>query len=169
MTLWTSSDIAAATDGAASADFDASGVAFDSREVGPGDLFVALGGEATDGHRFLDQAFAQGAGGAIVSQPSAHPSVRVDNTFAALEDLARAARARVAGKVIGVTGSVGKTSAKEALFACLDRSMRGAVHRSVKSYNNHTGVPLSLARMPTTTRAARARSCKAAKVSATRT
>ncbi|MGK6322210.1 UDP-N-acetylmuramoyl-tripeptide--D-alanyl-D-alanine ligase [Sphingomonas sp. DT-51] len=148
MSLWTAADIARATGGAATADFAAAGVAFDSREVGPGDLFVALAGEHSDGHRFLDQAFAQGAAGAIVSRNGAHPAVRVTDTFAALETLARAARARVAGKVIGVTGSVGKTSTKEALFAALDRSPSRHAHRSVKSYNNHTGVPLSLARMP---------------------
>ncbi len=152
MTLWTAGEIAAATYGIASSDFAASGVAFDSREVGPGDLFVALTGDSTDGHRFLDQAFAQGAAGAIVSADTPHPSVRVADTFAALNDLGRAARARMAGTVIGVTGSVGKTSAKEALFAALDRSLSGAVHRSVKSYNNHTGVPLSLARMPRETK-----------------
>ncbi|MEH3102292.1 MAG: UDP-N-acetylmuramoyl-tripeptide--D-alanyl-D-alanine ligase [Sphingomonas phyllosphaerae] len=151
MTLWTAAEIAAATGGTATADFTVDGVAFDSREVGDHDLFIALAGQATDGHRFLDQTFAQGAGGAIVSQPTAHPAVRVDDTFAALEDLARAARARVAGKVIGVTGSVGKTSTKEALFATLDRAPGVRAHRSVKSYNNHTGVPLSLARMPADT------------------
>ncbi|WP_277980983.1 UDP-N-acetylmuramoyl-tripeptide--D-alanyl-D-alanine ligase [Sphingomonas phyllosphaerae] len=148
MSLWTSSDIAAATGGTATADFAADGVAFDSREVGEGDLFVALAGEQSDGHRFLDQAFAQGAAGAIVSSATAHPAVRVSDTVAALEALARAARARVKGRVIGVTGSVGKTSTKEALFAALDRSPSRRAHRSVKSYNNHTGVPLSLARMP---------------------
>ena len=148
MTLWTAAEIAAATGGTATADFSVDGVAFDSREVGERDLFVALTGEHTDGHRFLDQAFAQGAGGAIVSQPCAQPAVQVRDTFAALEDLARAARARVSGKVIGVTGSVGKTSTKEALFAALDRAPGTRAHRSVKSYNNHTGVPLSLARMP---------------------
>ena len=152
MSLWTAAEIAAATAGTASADFAATGVAFDSREVGAGDLFVALTGESTDGHRFLPQAFAQGAAGAIVSAATDHPHVRVADTFAALNDLGRAARARMAGTVIGVTGSVGKTSAKEALFAALDRSLPGAVHRSVKSYNNHTGVPLSLARMPRDTR-----------------
>ncbi|KQU62147.1 UDP-N-acetylmuramoylalanyl-D-glutamyl-2, 6-diaminopimelate--D-alanyl-D-alanine ligase [Sphingomonas sp. Leaf339] len=154
MSLWTSAAIAAATRGRASADFAATGVAFDSREVGPGDLFIALTGEATDGHRFLTQAFAQGATGAIVSDMSDGPHVRVADTFAALEDLARASRAHTAAKVIGVTGSVGKTSAKEALYACLDRIWRGQAHRSVKSYNNHTGVPLSLARMPAATHAA---------------
>ncbi|WP_394647097.1 UDP-N-acetylmuramoyl-tripeptide--D-alanyl-D-alanine ligase [uncultured Sphingomonas sp.] len=151
MTLWTADEIAAATGGSATTDFAVDGVAFDSREVGERDLFVALTGEQTDGHRFLDQAFAQGASGAIVSQPATHPAVRVDDTFAALENLARAARARVAGKVIGVTGSVGKTSTKEALFAALSRAPGIRAHRSVKSYNNHTGVPLSLARMPADT------------------
>ena len=153
MTLWTSAEIASATQGTACADFAAAGVAFDSREVGPGDLFVALKGEATDGHRFLPQAFAQGAAGAIVSEPTDHPHVRVSDTFAALEDLGRAARARTDARIVGVTGSVGKTGTKEALFACLDRTWRGRVHRSVKSYNNHTGVPLSLARMPAAARA----------------
>jgi UDP-N-acetylmuramoyl-tripeptide--D-alanyl-D-alanine ligase len=79
--------------------------------------------------------------------------VRVADSFRALEDLAGASRARMAGTVIGVTGSVGKTSAKEALYAALERGWRGRVHRSVKSYNNHTGVPLSLARMPRDVRA----------------
>ncbi|WP_112383441.1 UDP-N-acetylmuramoyl-tripeptide--D-alanyl-D-alanine ligase [Sphingomonas carotinifaciens] len=148
MTVWTSTDIAAATGGTASAPFETVGVAFDSREVGPGDLFVAMKGEATDGHHFLTQAFAQGAAGAIVSEPTDHPHVRVGDSFEALQDLGRAARARSEATIIGVTGSVGKTSAKEALFAALDRGWRGRVHRSVKSYNNHTGVPLSLARMP---------------------
>ena len=155
--LWTSDAIAAATGGTASADFAVGGVAFDSREVGEGDLFVALSGEATDGHRFLPQAFAQGAAGAIVSQPCAEgdwgPHVRVADTFAALNDVARASRARTGAKVIGVTGSVGKTGVKEALYAALDRAWPGEVHRSVKSYNNHTGVPLSLARMPQVARA----------------
>ena len=152
MILWTSDEIAAATKGVATGTFATNGVAFDSREVGPGDLFIALSGEATDGHRFLDQAFAQGAGGALVSATTAHPHVAVADTFAALEDLGRAARARTDAKIIGVTGSVGKTSTKEALFAALDRGAPGAAHRSVKSYNNHTGVPLSLARMPAATR-----------------
>ncbi|MGE4429356.1 MAG: UDP-N-acetylmuramoyl-tripeptide--D-alanyl-D-alanine ligase [Sphingobium sp.] len=146
--LWTSGEIAAATGGQPSAAFDVSGVAFDSREVGPGDLFIALKGEATDGHAFLDKAFAAGAAGAIVSRPIDQPHVLVDDTAEALGALGRAARERMGGKVIGVTGSVGKTSTKEALFAALDRFRPGRVHRSVKSYNNHVGVPLSLARMP---------------------
>lgn len=152
MSLWTSGAIAGASGGAASADFAATGVAFDSREVGPGDLFVALAGEHSDGHRHLAQAFAQGAAGALVSQATDYPHVRVDDTTAALDALGRAGRARGAATVFGVTGSVGKTGTKEALFACLDRIAPGAAHRSVKSYNNHVGVPLSLARMPQSAR-----------------
>jgi UDP-N-acetylmuramoyl-tripeptide--D-alanyl-D-alanine ligase len=150
--LWTSAEIAAATGGTASASFDATGVTFDSREVGPGDLFLALKGETTDGHRFLDQAFTQGAAGAVVSEATDHPNVLVGDTTAALDALGKASRARMQGKVIGVTGSVGKTGTKEALFAALDRVDPGCAHRSVKSYNNHTGVPLSLSRMPRETR-----------------
>jgi UDP-N-acetylmuramoyl-tripeptide--D-alanyl-D-alanine ligase len=150
--LWTSAEIAAATGGTASAEFAVDAVAFDSREVGPGALFFALTGETTDGHKFLDQAFASGATGAVVSRATAHPHVLTDDTMAALESLARASRARMSGVVIGVTGSVGKTGTKEALFDCLDRPEPGQAHRSVKSYNNHTGVPLSLARMPRDTR-----------------
>ncbi len=146
--LWTSAEIASATSGAASAAFSANGVAFDSREVGAGDLFIALKGETTDGHRFVDGAFEQGAAGAITSQPVAHPHIQVADTTAALDALGVAARARTAAKIAGVTGSVGKTGTKEALSAALARGKRGAVHRSVKSYNNHTGVPLSLSRMP---------------------
>ena len=146
--LWTSDEIAAATGGKASAPFEVTGVTFDSREVGPGDLFVAMPGSVRDGHEFLDEAFAAGASGAIVSKPANGPHVLVDDVVSALEALGRAARERSRATIIGVTGSVGKTSTKEALFAALDRNRPGRVHRSVKSYNNHTGVPLSLARMP---------------------
>ena len=146
--LWTSDEIAAATGGTASARFEVTGVTFDSREVGAGHLFVAMPGTVHDGHKFVDAAFAAGAAGAIVSQPVNGPHVLVDDTFAALQALGRASRERVNATVIGVTGSVGKTSTKEALYAALDRNRPGKVHRSVKSYNNHTGVPLSLARMP---------------------
>jgi len=146
--LWTSDEIAAATGGSASEAFEVSGVTFDSREVQAGDLFVAMPGTAHDGHKFVDGAFASGAAGAIVSQPVTGPHVLVEDTFAALQALGRAARERTKATIFGVTGSVGKTSTKEALFAALDRNRPGKVHRSVKSYNNHTGVPLSLARMP---------------------
>src|SRR5436305_4623203 len=146
--LWTSEEIANATGGTASAPFEVTGVTFDSREVQPGDLFVAMPGTAYDGHDFLDTAFAAGAAGAIVSRPIRRPHVLVDDTFAALQALGRASRERSRATIFGVTGSVGKTSTKEALYAALERNRPGKVHRSVKSYNNHTGVPLSLARMP---------------------
>ena len=146
--LWTSEEIATATGGKASQSFEVSGVTFDSREVGPGDLFVAMPGTVYDGHKFVDAAFEAGAAGVIVSQPVAGPHVLVEDTFAALQALGRASRERSRATIIGVTGSVGKTSTKEALYAALDRNRPGKVHRSVKSYNNHTGVPLSLSRMP---------------------
>ena len=148
MALWTAADIAAATGGKASAPFDVSGIAFDSREIGAGDLFVAMTGENDDGHRFVDGAFAKGATGAIVSQAVAHPHILVADTAAALNALGVASRARTGARVAGVTGSVGKTGTKEALAAALSRTPDTKVHRSVKSYNNQTGVPLSLARMP---------------------
>lgn len=148
MTLWTAPDIAQATGGRASADFAVTGVAFDSREIASGDLFIALRGEATDGHRFIDRAIAAGAAGVITEQPVDHPHVLVADSAAALTALGHAARARSSATIIGVTGSAGKTGTKEALFHALDRMAPGSVHRSVKSYNNHVGVPLSLARMP---------------------
>ena len=146
--LWTNEELLAAVCGTAEGTFPVNGVAFDSREIGQGDLFFAMKGEATDGHLFVDQAFANGAAGAIVSEPVSHPHILVEDTMEALNALGRVSRARGDGKVIGVTGSVGKTGTKEALYAALDRSSRGHAHRSVKSYNNHIGVPLSLARMP---------------------
>lgn len=146
--LWTSAEIAAATGGQASADFECNGVAFDSREIGPGDLFFAMKGEQADGHRFVAQAFTSGASGAVVSNPVEGPHVLVPDTMRALEQLGIASRARVNAKVIGVTGSAGKTGTKEALYAALERCNPGKAHRSVKSYNNHVGVPLSLSRMP---------------------
>lgn len=153
LALWTAAEIAAATGGTASADFQASGVEMDSRDVKSGDLFIALQGEAMDGHRFIPQAFEKGAVAAIVDRPVDYPHVLVADTTAALHALAHAARDRAVEAVrIAITGSVGKTGVKEAIFACLDRASRGAAHRSVRSYNNHVGVPLSLARMPARSR-----------------
>jgi UDP-N-acetylmuramoyl-tripeptide--D-alanyl-D-alanine ligase len=149
MALWSAAEIAAATGGIASHHFQASGVEMDSRDVKAGDVFVALKGEAMDGHRFIEAAFAKGAVAAIVDRPVDYPHVLVADTTAALHALAHAARDRAIEAVrIAITGSVGKTGVKEAIFACLDRASRGAAHRSVRSYNNHVGVPLSLARMP---------------------
>ena len=152
LTLWTAAAIAEATGGVASGDFQVAGVEMDSRDVRNGDLFVALKGEAMDGHRFIDTAFANGAAAALVDRPVDYPHILVKDTTEALRALAAAARARTRAKVIGVTGSVGKTGVKEAIFAALERASRGAAHRSVKSYNNHVGVPLSLARMPARSR-----------------
>jgi UDP-N-acetylmuramoyl-tripeptide--D-alanyl-D-alanine ligase len=150
--LWTSDEIASAVAGTVHGDFEATGVAFDSREVEPGHLFIAMKGEAMDGHRFIDKAFAAGAAGAIVGEEIAQPHVHVADTTEALNALGRAGRARTSARICGVTGSAGKTGTKEALCAALDRAAPGEAHRSVKSYNNHTGVPLSLARMPRGTR-----------------
>lgn len=147
LALWDSTEIAAATGGIASVPFQCAGVEIDSRDVREGDLFFALKGEAMDGHKFIDAAFANGAAAAVVDRPIDRPHVLVSDTTEALKALAAASRARSEAVVIGVTGSVGKTGVKEALFAALDRSSRGRAHRSVKSYNNHVGVPLSLARM----------------------
>ena len=148
LALWTAAEIADATGGRASGPFQVSGVEMDSRDVRPGDLFVALKGESTDGHKFLDKAFANGAAAALVEHPVEWPHVLVEDTTRALEALGAFARERAGGTVIGVTGSVGKTGVKEAIFVALERASRGAAHRSVRSYNNHVGVPLSLARMP---------------------
>jgi UDP-N-acetylmuramoyl-tripeptide--D-alanyl-D-alanine ligase len=147
-TLWTSEALVSAIGGVTNNDFSCGGVAFDSREIGAGDLFFALKGEESDGHNFIAQAFANGASGAVVSEQIEQPHILVEDTFEALNALARASRSRSTAKIIGVTGSAGKTGTKEALYAALDRSSRGLAHRSVKSYNNHVGVPLSLARMP---------------------
>ena len=152
LALWDSASLARAMDGTASGTFQVSGVEIDSRDVREGDLFFALKGETTDGHRFVEAAIARGAAAVVVDRPVDGPHLLVADTTRALERLAAASRARSRAKVIGVTGSVGKTGVKEAIFAALDRASRGDAHRSVKSYNNHVGVPLSLARM-----AARAR------------
>src|SRR3546814_9372504 len=122
--LWTSDEIATATGGMAGAAFSASGVAFDSREIEPGHLFVALKGESTDGHLFVEQAFARGASGALVSQPVQHPHVLVPDTVKGLEALGIASRARTSARIAGITGSVGKTGTKEALRLALERRDR---------------------------------------------
>jgi len=148
--LWTARAIVSATGGIASADFTVTGVAFDSRELTTGDLFIAMKGEETDGHKFIAKAIEAGAAGIVCESAIDHPHIRVADSVAALNALGTAARARSHGRIIGVTGSAGKTGTKEALFAALDRFRPGKAHRSVKSYNNHVGVPLSLARMPST-------------------
>lgn len=145
--LWTAREVASATGGLADGEFSATGITFDSREVQPGDLFVALRGER-DGHDFVPLAFAAGAAGAVVSQPAEGGRfVLVPETLQALESLGAEARDRAPQVRRGaVTGSVGKTSVTQAIRAGLD--LAGPAHGSVKSFNNHIGVPLTLARMP---------------------
>ena len=151
MTLWTSAEAAAATRGQATHAFAASGISIDSRSVGAGDLFVALSGPRFDGHDFAEAAVRGGAAAAMVSHRppnagDATPLLVVDDTMAALTALGAAARARSDARIVGVTGSAGKTGTKEALKLALSES--GATHASAASFNNHWGVPLSLARMP---------------------
>ena len=148
--LWTAPDIAAATGGTVHGDFSVRDVVFDSREVIGGELFVAMPGTVTDGHAHISHKRIAARRVRAAGQPS-RPMRRtfcVPDTAAALTALAIAARARMTGTVVGVTGSVGKTGTKEALAAAFARQGPDRAHRSVKSYNNHTGVPLSLARMP---------------------
>jgi UDP-N-acetylmuramoyl-tripeptide--D-alanyl-D-alanine ligase len=133
-----------------------SGLSIDSRTVGPGEAFFAIAGDHRDGHEFVAGALAAKAALAVVaadrraSFPAQAPLLAVPNVLAGLRDLAAAARARSNAKVIGVTGSVGKTGTKEALRLALSKD--GETHASVASYNNHWGVPLSLARCPATAR-----------------
>lgn len=152
--LWTSDAAVAATGGHTGGTWDAHGVSIDTRRIAPGDLFVALPGQRTDGHAFLDAAFAAGAAAAVVRpQPKSDPRyLEVHEPLKALQGLGRAARTRTDATVVAVTGSVGKTGTKELLRAAL--SPLGAIHASASSYNNAIGVPLSLARMPSATAAA---------------
>ncbi|MDA1098183.1 MAG: UDP-N-acetylmuramoylalanyl-D-glutamyl-2,6-diaminopimelate--D-alanyl-D-alanine ligase [Proteobacteria bacterium] len=149
--LWQAAEAAAATDGQGQGDWRASGVSIDSRTVRPGDLFVAIQGPNFDGHGFVFDALARGAAAAMVSHrpdnlgPGA-PLLLVGDTLAGLQALGRAARDRSAARIAAVTGSVGKTGTKEALYMALARS--ASTHASLGNLNNHWGAPLSLARMP---------------------
>lgn len=129
------------------------GVSIDSRTTQKGDIFFAIKGDRFDGHDFVTKAFRAGAALAVVSEDklpalgrAIGPLLVVDDVLGALRDLGRAARARSHARIVAVTGSVGKTSTKEML--ALGLSACGLVHASVKSFNNHWGVPLTLARMP---------------------
>jgi UDP-N-acetylmuramoyl-tripeptide--D-alanyl-D-alanine ligase len=132
------------------------GLSIDSRSVGPGEAFFAIKGDNRDGHDFVKAALAAGAALAVVAAdrrnefPKDAPLLIVPDVLEGLRDLARAARARSKAKVIGITGSVGKTGTKEALRLAL--APEGETHASIASYNNHWGVPLSLARCPETAR-----------------
>jgi UDP-N-acetylmuramoyl-tripeptide--D-alanyl-D-alanine ligase len=150
MTLWISRDAVAATGGTSTVEWQADGVSIDTRTLVKGDLFVALKA-ARDGHEFVAQALQNGAAAALVTHrppgvPDDAPLLIVPDVLTALEDLGRFARARTKARVVAVTGSVGKTSTKEMLRAAL--AGQGKTHAAEASYNNHWGVPLTLARMP---------------------
>ena len=152
--LWTAADIVAATGGVGPTGWNATGVSIDSRTVASGDFFVALAGDNFDGHDFVADALKRGAAGALISRKpqgvgADAPLIVVPDTLAALTALGRAGRARSKARVIAVTGSVGKTGTKEALRRALER--QGPTVASAASFNNHWGVPLSLARMPANT------------------
>lgn len=152
--LWSAAEVAAATGGVLQGDDrPITGLTYNSREIVPGDLFLALKGER-DGHQFAGSAFASGAAAALVEHPiEGGPCVVVPDTLRGLEALGVAARERAPHVKRGaVTGSVGKTSVTQAIKAGLD--LAGPAHGSIKSYNNHIGVPLTLARMPIETRRA---------------
>lgn len=148
--LWTSAELRAATGGTLRADVAVTGVSIDSRSLAPGDLFVALR-DARDGHDFVADALARGAAAALVDRdppgvgPDA-PLLRVADTLAGLTALGAAARARSGARFVAVTGSVGKTTTKEMLRLAL--SVFGPTHASAASFNNHWGVPVTLARLP---------------------
>lgn len=146
MSLWTSKDIALATGGTATRDFSADGLSIDTRTIKKGDLFVALKSER-DGHDFIEKAMESGAAGVLAErQVGDASSVLVEDTQKALEALGAAGRDRSNALRIAVTGSVGKTSIKEALATIF--SQFGETHKSQKSFNNHLGAPITLATLP---------------------
>ncbi|MBT9383067.1 UDP-N-acetylmuramoyl-tripeptide--D-alanyl-D-alanine ligase [Pseudooceanicola sp. CBS1P-1] len=156
MSLWTAAEAAAATGGEVRGAWEVQGVSIDTRTIAKGDLFVALKA-ARDAHDFVAQALQKGAGAALVTHvpegvAEDAPLLIVPDVLDALEGLARAARARMSGKVVAVTGSAGKTSTKEMLRDVLGDQRR--THCAEASYNNHWGVPLTLARMPRDAQAA---------------
>lgn len=145
---WTAPELLAATGGTMAVSFDATGISIDTRTLQPGDLFVALQGE-TDGYAHVADAFRRGAAGALVHRDTPDtdgPTLRVPDTLLGLQALGRAGRARFQGRMVAVTGSVGKTTTKEMLRTAL--SAFGPTHAADASYNNHWGVPLTLARLP---------------------
>jgi UDP-N-acetylmuramoyl-tripeptide--D-alanyl-D-alanine ligase len=148
--LWTRDDAVAATGGVSRADWTATGVSIDTRSLVSGDLFVALTAER-DGHDFVADALTRGAAAAMVARwpdgvPANAPLLVVHDVLEGLRNLGAAARARFRGRVVAVTGSAGKTGTKEMLRSAL--AVQGRVHAAEKSFNNHWGVPLTLARMP---------------------
>jgi UDP-N-acetylmuramoyl-tripeptide--D-alanyl-D-alanine ligase len=156
--LWTAEALASAMSARISGApaRDITGVSIDSRTVAPGEAFFAIKGDRVDGHDYVTKALARGAGVAVVAaerlaaMPTGAPLMTVPDVLEALRAAARAARARSTAKVIAVTGSAGKTGTKDALKLVLARE--GETHASVASFNNHWGVPLSLARLPASAR-----------------
>jgi UDP-N-acetylmuramoyl-tripeptide--D-alanyl-D-alanine ligase len=146
MSLWDANELAIAS-GTRSPGFAADGISIDTRTINAGDLFVALQ-DQRDGHDFVEEAMAKGAAGALVSRdiPGVSKLLVVDDTLTALTRLGEFARARAPAKIIAVTGSVGKTTTKEMLRRALQKF--GTVHAASASFNNHIGVPLTLARLP---------------------
>ncbi|WP_062217340.1 UDP-N-acetylmuramoylalanyl-D-glutamyl-2,6-diaminopimelate--D-alanyl-D-alanine ligase [Aureimonas sp. D3] len=153
--LWTPQEIVQATGGRPIGTMPTgiSGLSIDTRTLQPGDAFFAIKGESFDGHAFLRQAIAAGAALLVVAEKKLPalgsvtvPLLVVDDVLKALERLALAARARSKARIVAVTGSVGKTTTKDALRHILER--QGEVHASIASFNNHWGVPLTLARLP---------------------
>ena len=156
--LWTSADLVAAMNGRPIGNLPqgVTGISIDSRGITPGEAFFAIKGDRVDGHDFASLAVANGAALLVVSEAKlpalgrlVSPMIVVPDVLQALVDLGCAARDRTAARIIAVTGSVGKTTTKEMLRQALAPS--GSVHASVASFNNHWGVPLTLARMPETT------------------
>lgn len=147
--IWTAKEAVAATAGATTGEWNITGLSIDSRTVNTGDLFIALHGEFGDGHDYVVDALSNGAIAAVVSQEidgvSKDKLLIVEDTLTAMQALAHHARSRASAKVIGITGSVGKTGTKEMLAHAL-RPL-GQTHASIKSYNNHWGVPYTLASM----------------------
>ena len=147
--IWTAKEAVEATGGQASGDWRAQGMSIDTRSIESGDLFVALQGDNSDGHDYVVKAIENGAVAAIVTHAvdgvDADKLLIVEDTLKAMEDLGHASRARSSAKIIAITGSVGKTGTKEMLATAL--SGQGQVHASIKSYNNHWGVPLTLSGM----------------------
>jgi UDP-N-acetylmuramoyl-tripeptide--D-alanyl-D-alanine ligase len=153
--LWTTDEMIAAMAGRpfGSLPEGISGISIDSRSIGPGECFFAIKGDRVDGHDYASMAMANGAALLVVNESRLPamgrvtvPMIVVEDVLAALAKLGMAARARTQAKIIAVTGSVGKTTTKEMLRHVLTPS--GKVHASVASFNNHWGVPLTLARMP---------------------
>lgn len=151
--IWDHKTAEKATGGVASAAWEATGVSIDSRTLAPGDLFIALKGPNHDGHDHLASALEKGAAAAVISDtakcPSDLPSLVVDDTLGAMIDLAASARTRMKGKVVAITGSVGKTGTKEGL--ALAFAAQGKTHATLGNLNNEIGLPLTMDRMPADT------------------